>query len=175
MACLACGLSSKLSCSTGAAPAAGLFDLERVEAPDHDADLGAVFDLRDGRVAEDRTLGDQLATLGAYRGDLHRHAGSEACGQAGADLEAEQAAAEQRVFVVAAGDRRAHRVDDRLCEPFGALGDQHLLGAVIAERGRQVLRDAFADEDRVRLAAELGGELGALGDGPSEFLLIAPS
>ncbi len=124
----------------------------------------AVFDLRDGRVAEDRPLGDQLATLGAHRGDLHRHTGAEARGETGADLEAEQAAAEQCVFVVAVGDRGAHRVDDRLGEPFGALGDEHLLGAVVAERSRQVLRDAFAHEDRVRLAAELGGELGALGD-----------
>ncbi len=165
MACLACSLSSKLTRLDRSGSRAGLFDLERVEAADHDADLGAVFDLRDGRVAEDRTLGDQLAALGTHRGDLHGHAGAQPRGQAGADLEAEQAAAEQRVFVVAGGDRRAHRVDDGLGEPFGALGDQHLLGAVVAERGRQILRDVLADEDRVRLAAELGGELGALGDG----------
>ena len=37
------------------------------------------------------------------RGDLHRHAGAEARGQAGADLEAEQAAAEQRVVVAVVG------------------------------------------------------------------------
>ena len=118
-------------------------------------DRRAVLDLGDRGVAEDRTLGDQLAALGAHGGDLHRDAGAEARGEAGADLEAEQAAAEQRVLVVAAGDRRGHRVDDRLREPFGALGDEHLLGAVVAERGRQVLRDVLAHQDRVRLAAEL--------------------
>ncbi len=55
---------------------AALFDLERVQTPDDDADVRAVLDLGDRRVAEDRALGDQLAALGTYGGDLHRHAGA---------------------------------------------------------------------------------------------------
>ena len=55
--------------------------------------------------------------------------------------------------------------------PFGTLGNEHLLGAVVAERGRELLRDALADEDRVRLAAELGRQLGALGDGAERVLV----
>ena len=171
VACWACGLSSKLSCSTGSVGAAGVPDLERVEAADHDADVGAVFDFGDRRVAEDRALGDQLAALGPHVGDLHHDARAEPRGQAGADLEAEQAAAEQRVGVAAVGDRLGHRVDQRLGEALGALGDEHLLGAVVAERCRQVLRDVLAEQDRVRLAAELGGELGALGDGTQGVLV----
>ena len=92
-------------------------------------------------------------------------AGAEARRETGADLEAEQAAAEQRVLVAAVGDRRGHRVDERLRETLGTLRDEHLLGAVFAERRGELLRDVLAEQDRVRLAAELGGELGALGDG----------
>ena len=55
--------------------------------------------LGDLRVLEDRALGDELAVLDVDLGDLHGHAGAQARGQAGADLEAEQAAAEQRVGV----------------------------------------------------------------------------
>ena len=148
-----------------------ILDLERVEATDDDADGRAVFDLGDRGVAEDRALGDQLAALRAHAGDLHRHAGAEARGEAGTDLEAEQAAAEQRVGVVAAGDRRGHRVDQRLREAIGALGDEHLLGAIFAERGRQLMRDVLAEQDRVRLAAKLGGKLRALGDGTERVLV----
>ena len=90
-------------------------------------DGAAELDLGDRGVAEDRALGDELAALGAHRGDLHRDAGAEARGEAGADLEAEQAAAEQRVVVAAARDRRRHRVDDRLREALGALGAQHFV------------------------------------------------
>ena len=165
MACLACVAQLEADLLDRGCSCAGLFDLERVQASDDDADIGAVFDLRDRGVTENRPLCDQLAALGAYRGDLHGHTGSEPCGQAGADLEAEQPAAEQCVFVIATRDRCAHRVDDRLREPFGALRDQHLLGAVVAKRGRKVLRDAFAHKNRVCLAAELGGELCTLGDG----------
>ncbi len=171
VACWACGLSSKLELLDRRVGPAGLLDLERVQAADDDADVGAVFDFGDRRVAEDRALGDQLAVLGAHGGDLHHDARAQARGQAGADLEAEQAAAEQRVGVAAAGDRLRHRVDERLREALRALGDEHLLGAVFAERGGQVLRDVLAEQDRVRLAAELGGELGALGDGAERVLV----
>ena len=47
----------------------------------------------------DRALGGELAVDDVDLRDLHRHAGVQARGQAGADLEAEQAAAEQRVVV----------------------------------------------------------------------------
>ena len=133
--------------------------------------VAVVLDLGDRRVAEDRALGDELAALDVDRGDLHRHAGVQARGQAGADLEAEQAAAEQRVVVAAVGDDLGHRVDDRLREALGALGAEDLRRAVVAERGREVVGDALADDDRVRLAAELGGELGALGDGAERVLV----
>ena len=59
----------------------------------------AELDLRDRRVAEDRPLRDEPAALDAHAGDLHRDAGAEPRREAGADLEAEQAAAEQRVAV----------------------------------------------------------------------------
>ena len=86
--------------------AAGLLDLERVEAADDDA-RALVARRRDRRVAEDRALGDELAALDADGRDLHRHAGVEARGEAGADLEAEQAAAEQRVVVAVVVDHLA--------------------------------------------------------------------
>jgi hypothetical protein len=149
----------------GSVAFAGLSDLEGVQPPDDDADVGAVFDFRDRRVAEDRSLGDQLSVLRTNAGDLHHHPGAEPCGQACADLEAEQAAAEERVGVAAVGDRLRHRVDQRLREPLGTLGDEHLLRAVVAQRRRQVLGDVLAQQDRVRLAAQLAGELRALGDG----------
>ena len=78
------------------------------------------LDLGDRGVAEDRALGDELAALGAHGGDLHRHAGAEARGQAGADLEAEQAAAEQRVVVAAA--RRSPRPSRRRPAARGPRG-----------------------------------------------------
>ena len=43
----------------------------------------------------------------------------QARGQAGADLEAEQAAAEQRVVVAVGLEQVGHRVDDRLREALG--------------------------------------------------------
>ena len=79
-----------------------------------------VADVDDRRVLEDRALGDELAAVDLDRGDLHRHAGVEAGGEAGADLEAEQAAAEQRVADVVVGDDLRHHVDDRLREALRA-------------------------------------------------------
>ena len=84
---------------------------------------------------------------------------------AGADLEAEQAATEQRPVVAVVVDDLGHRVDDRLSEPLGALGAEDLLRAVLAERGQRVVGDALTNDDRMTLAAELRGEAGALGDG----------
>src|SRR4051794_992883 len=79
--------------------AAGLADLEGVQAPDDHADPGAVVHGGDLRVLQDRALGDELAVLHADVGDFHADPAVEPRGQAGADLEAEQAAAEERVLV----------------------------------------------------------------------------
>ena len=127
----------------------------------------------DRGVLQDRALGDELAVLDAHARDLHADAGVEARGQAGADLEAEQAAAEQRVAVAAVGDDLRHRVDDRLREALGALGAEHLRRAVAAERGAELVGQArlVADHDGVALAAELAGEPGALGDGAERVLV----
>src|SRR3954452_8190120 len=150
--------------------AAALLGLERVEAGDDDA-LVLVARGRDRRVAEDRPLGDQGAAVDVDARDLHRHAGVDARGQAGADLEAEQAAAEDGVLVVAAVEQLAHRVDDRAGEALGALGLEDLGRAEGAQRGRQVVGDALADDDRVGLAAELAGQACGLGDRAERVLV----
>src|SRR4051794_15042055 len=123
-------------------------DLERVEAGDDDA-LVLVARGGDARVAQDRALGDQLAVGDVDARDLHGHAGVDPRGQAGADLEAEQATAEDGVLVVAAVEQLAERVDDRSGQALGALGLVDLRRAVAAERGREVVGDALADDDRV--------------------------
>ena len=74
------------------------------------------------------------------RRDLHRHAGVQARGEAGADLEAEQAAAEQRVVVAVVVHDLRHRVDDRLREALGALDAEDLRRAVGAERAAPARR-----------------------------------
>ena len=99
MALVECSSSSTSTSTTSAVPSPVSTDVERVQAADDDARLADVVDVHDRRVLEDRPLGDELAVLGLDRGDLHGHAGVQAGGQAGADLEAEQAAAEQRVGV----------------------------------------------------------------------------
>ena len=117
-------------------------------------------------------MGDELAVLGLDLGDLHRHPGLLAGGQAGADLEAEQAAAEQRVAVAAVVDHLGHHVDDRLGEALGALGPEHLGGAVVAERLAQLVGQVVsADDDGVALAADLRGAGGALGHGAERVLV----
>ena len=108
-------------------------------------------------------------------GDLHRHAGVHAGGQAGADLEAEQAAAEQRVGVAVVVDDLGHGVDDGLGQALGALDAEHLGRAVGAELTRQVVGDRLPEDHRVGLAAELAGQAGALGHRAEEFLLNSPS
>src|SRR5919201_6830606 len=113
---------------------AGLLRLEGVEAADDDPDVGAEVDLRDRRIAEDRALGDELAAVDVDRGDLHRDAGAEARGEAGADLEAEQAAAEQRIAVAVVGDDLGHRVDHRLGQALGRPRAIDLRRAVGAQR-----------------------------------------
>ena len=90
--------SSSTSTSTTSARAVAVSrDLERVDPADDDPEVAPVAGDRDLRVLEDRALGDELAVLGPHGGDLHRHAGLLARGEAGADLEPEQTAAEQRV------------------------------------------------------------------------------
>ena len=125
----------------------------------------------DLRVLEDRALGDELAVLHLDLGDLHDDAGVEPRGQAGADLEAEQAAAEQQVVVVVVGRDLGHRVDDRLGEALGALDAEDLRRAVVAELAREIVGDALADHDRVTLGAELGGESSTLGDRAERVLV----
>ena len=152
--------------------AVALTDLERVDPADDDPEVALVAGDRDLRVLEDRALGDELAVLGPDGGDLHRHAGLLAGGQAGADLEAEQTAAEQRVAVTVVVDHLGHHVDDRLGEALRALGPEHLRRAVGAERLAQLVGQVIAaDDDRVALAADLGGARGALGDGAERVLV----
>ena len=148
--------------------------LEGVQAADDDPAV-LVGGRRDRRVAVDRALGGELAVDDVDLRDLHRHAGVQARGEAGADLEAEQAAAEQRVVVPAVVHDLRHDVDDRLGEALGrVLGAEDLRHAVVAERGGEVVGDV-ADDDGMGLAAELGGERAASETPPSEFLLKAPS
>ena len=64
------------------------------------------------------SLGQQRAVLDAHRRDLHGDAGAEARRQARADLEAEQAAAEQRVALPVVLDDLGHHVDDGLSQTF---------------------------------------------------------
>src|SRR5215208_2097076 len=90
-----------------------LLRLERVEAADDDA-LVLVGRRRDARVAQDRALGGELAVYDVDLRDLHRHAGAQAGRQSGADLEAEQAAAEDGVLVALLAHDLRHHVDDRL-------------------------------------------------------------
>jgi hypothetical protein len=119
----------------------------------------------------DRALGGELAVLDVDLRDLHRHAGVEPRGQASADLEAEQAAAEERVVVAVVVHHLRHDVDDRLGEPLGrVLRTEDLRHAVVAERRRELVGDV-ADDDRMRLAAELTGEPGGLRDAAERVLV----
>src|SRR5262249_49560442 len=146
--------------------------LERVEAADDDA-LAPVVGLGDRRVLEDRTRGDELAVLHVDLGDLHRHAGAEARGETGADLEPEQTAAEQRVVVAVVGHDVGHHVDDGLGEPLGlALGAEDLADAVVAERRAEIVGQIVAtDDDRVGLAAELRSKPAGLRDRAERVLV----
>src|ERR1700754_1578236 len=151
--------------------AAGLLGVEGVEAADDDARLADVADVGDLRVLQDRPLGDQLPVLDFDRGDLHRHAGAEARRESGADLEAEQAAAEEGVAEALLGDDLGHRVDDRLGQALGhALGPVDLGGAVDAERRAGGVGDV-AHHQRGSLAADFAGQLGGLGDRPERVLV----
>src|SRR5262249_38300170 len=116
--------------------AAALDGVERVEAADDDPRLADVTDVGDLRVLEDRPLRYELAVLDLDLRDLHGHPGAEARGQAGADLEAEQAAAEEGVAEALVLDHLGHRVDDRLGEALrDVFGAVDLGGAPVAERG----------------------------------------
>src|SRR4051812_25711698 len=128
--------------------AATLVDVEGVEAADDDAGLGDIADVGDLRVLQDRPLDHQFAVLDFDRGDLHRHPGAQARGETGADLEAEQAAAEQGIGEALVVDDLRHRVDDRLGQALGhVFGPVDLGGAVVAERGAGVVSD-LADHQR---------------------------
>ena len=96
----------------------------------------------------------------------------QAGGEARADLEAQQSAAEERVLVALVLDDLGHRVDHRRAEALGRLGPVDLLGAVLAERGAQLVGQVVpADHDHAGLAAELPGEPGALGHGTERVLV----
>ena len=135
-----------------------------------------VADVGDLGVLQDRALDDQLAVLHLDLRHLHRHAGVEPRGEAGADLEAEQAAAEQRVAEALVLDDLGHRVDDRLGEALrNGLGPVDLGRAPVAERGAGVVGD-LADDQRGSLAAQLSPASFAASEiAPSEFLLKLPS
>src|SRR3954452_24949522 len=150
--------------------ARGLGDLERVEAADDDA-ARLVLGLGDRAVAEDRALGDELAVLDGDVGDLHGHARVQARGEAGADLEAEQAAAEQRVVVPVVLHDLGHGVDDRLRQALGPVDVVDLRSAVAAELRGEVVGDRVAEDEHLGLRAELAGELRGLGDGAEGVLV----
>src|SRR4051794_31121516 len=151
---------------------AGLGRLEGVDPADDDPEVALVLRAGDLRVLEDRPLGDELAALGDHVRDLHGHAALLAGGQAGADLEAEEAAAEQRVLVAVVVDHLGHDVDHRLGEAVRALAAEDLRRAVGAEGLAEVVGEVVAaDDDRVRLAADLPGQLRGLGDGAERVLV----
>src|SRR3954453_184070 len=86
-----------------------LLDVERVQAADDDPRLAHIAHVDDGRVLQDRPPGHHPAALGPDPGDLHGHAGVQPRRESCADLEAEQAAAEQRVLVAVVLDDLRHR------------------------------------------------------------------
>jgi hypothetical protein len=61
---LGLGRELHLDVLDGRRAGAALLGLEGVQAADDDPDVRAEVDLRDGRVAEDRALGDELVALG---------------------------------------------------------------------------------------------------------------
>ena len=131
------------------------------------------MDVGDLRVLEDRPAGDELAVVDLDLGDLHADAGVEPRGEPCADLEAEQAAAEQEVLVAVVLRDLGHGVDHRLREALGTLDAEDLRRPVGAERGEQVVGQAglVADDDRVAFAAELVRQASALGDGAERVLV----
>ena len=117
-------------------------------------------------------MGDELAVLGLDLGDLHRHAGALAGREAGADLEAEQTATEQRVAVTTVIDDLGHDIDHGLGETLGALAAEDLLGAVATQRLTQLVGQVItADHDGMTVAADLGGAGGTLRDGAERVLV----
>src|SRR5918994_3456596 len=148
-----------------------LVRVEGVQAADDDPGLRDVADVGDLGVLKDRALGDELAVLDVHLGDLHGHARVQPRGQAGADLEAEQAAPEQRVAEVVVDHHLRHHVDDRLGEALrGLLAAVDPFHAVGAEtRGRVI--GHVADNHRGGLGAEFAGELRSLGEGAEGVLV----
>src|ERR1700729_3672622 len=146
--------------------------LERVDPPDDDPEVTAILGHGDLGVLEYRALGDQLAVLCPDRDDLHRHPGVLARGQASADLEPEQPAAEQRVGMPVVVDHLGHHVDNRLGKALFAASAEHLGGAVGADRLAQIVGQIVAaDHDGVAFAADLGCTRGALGHRPERVLV----
>ena len=141
------------------------------------ADVRAVVDVRDLRVLEDRALGDELAVLDAHGGDLHGHAGVQARGQAGADLEAEQAAAEQRVAVAVVGDDLGHRVDHRLGEALGRPWRGRPWWRRRRRASRRARRSRSSPPTTIAWHSPPSSEARRAPSetAPSEFLLMAPS
>ena len=137
--------------------------------------FGAVVHGADLRVLQDRALGDELAVLGADVGDLHADAGVQARGQAGADLEAEQAAAEQRVLVAAGLDRRRHRVDDRLRQALGTLDAVDLAGAELPSWAARSSVMPSPTTIAWHSVPSSPARRAPSDTAPSEFLLNAPS
>ena len=96
----------------------------------------------------------------------------QARGEPGADLEAQQSAPEERVLVALVLDDLGHDVDHRRAQALRRLGPVDLLGAVLAERGAELVGEVIpADDDDAGLAAELLREPGALGHGTERVLV----
>jgi hypothetical protein len=74
--------------------------------------------------------------------------------------------------VAVVGDHPGHRVDHRLGEALGRVDAERLRRAVVAQRGTEVVGQVVAtDDDRMALAADLGGQARALGDGAERVLV----
>ena len=69
------------------------------------------------------------------------------------------------------GRHLGHRVDNRLREALGPFDAEDLRGAVVAELAGEIVGDALADDDRVTLGPELGGEPSTLGHGAERVLV----
>ena len=149
---------------------------EGVEAPDDDPRLACVARVDEGGVAQDRAHGHEPAVLGAHLGDLHRDPGAHAGGEAGADLEAEQPAAEQRPAVAVRAHELGHRVHHRAGEALRRPHAEDPRGAVGAECGAPVVGEVVAAHHHdSRLALDRAARRAASETAPSEFVLNVPS
>src|SRR5439155_14423890 len=76
-----------------------------------------------------------------------------------------------RVVVVVVCDQLRHDVDHGLRETLGPLRAPDLRRAVLAERLREIVGDLLADDDRVRVGADVFRSLGGLGHRPERVLV----